>query len=291
MAKNATRFSVSDLPSLPDVCYFMEVAHTGNITRAANNLGISQPSLSVALQRVEASLGTSLLLRTNQGIRLTEAGSRFAKQAERLVHDWRTLRNSVQEGADLVQGRVSIGCHPSVAQYSLPAFIGTLLKKHSLLEVSLHHDLSRKIVDSVVEFKLDLGLVINPVKHPELVLTKLCEDDVTLWKSKTCANPDVLICDMSLAQTQHILQQLKSKKDQFKRIVSSGNLDVIASLVAVGAGVGILPSRVARRAEQDGKLVSFGPSYRDALYLVYRRELRTLPAIRAVVESLQKVSF
>ena len=73
------------LPNPAEILYFLEVASTLNISRAAERLGITQPTLSLAVQRLEATLGTPLLLRGKTGVRLTKAGSKFATQSRGTV--------------------------------------------------------------------------------------------------------------------------------------------------------------------------------------------------------------
>src|SRR3989344_2863323 len=129
------------LPSSSDLTYFLEISQAGNLTRAANRLGISQPSLTLAMQRLEHSVGTVLFIRTRQGVKLTKAGERLLTETRHLMSRWEELKGHTLSTMNEVRGRFSIGCHPSVARYSLPLFLSELLNEHPELEVGLHHDL------------------------------------------------------------------------------------------------------------------------------------------------------
>lgn len=277
-------------PSFSDIIYFIEVAQTLNISRAAERLGISQPSLSIALKRLEDILDTPLLVRTKSGVQLTKAGQSFLMQAKELQQKWNSIKASINASSDSVVGHYKLGCHVSVAQYTLPHFLPTLLKSHPNLHFQLQHDLSRKICEKVISFELDFGIVVNPVPHPDLVIKQLCNDKVTFWvSSKTPKeNLNTLICDTNLAQSQDLIQKLKKKKLSFQRVLSSTSLEVIASLTAAGTGVGLLPTKVAEQ-NKSHKLKLYDesfPVYNDTICLVTRVDLPKNFATKQISESI-----
>ncbi len=285
------------LPSATDLTYFLEVVQTKNISRASERLGISQPSLSVSLQRLEHSVGTSLLHRTKKGTHLTPAGERLYLKSRELLQQWEALRTHAVQANDDLQGQYTIGCHTAIAQYSLPHFLPELLNKHPKLEVKLVHDLSRKIVEQVVSLEVDIGIVINPVRHPDLILKKLSEDEVTLWvgsgRNKTQdpkGKEAVLICDLNMIQSQDIIKKIKRSSLNFNRIITSTSLEVITELTLSGAGIGILPGRVAQPKTQFGlKKIQSAPIFKDEIYLAYRVENKNIRAIQEIVKCVEKI--
>ena len=82
------------LPSSTDLTYFAEIAKTGNLSQAATRLGVSQPSLSLAMQRLEHCLGAPLLVRSRLGVKLTKAGEQLLADTLRLLEDWENLARS-----------------------------------------------------------------------------------------------------------------------------------------------------------------------------------------------------
>mgnify|MGYP006232143967 FL=1 len=242
------------LPNFSDITYFIEVAQTKNISRAAERLGITQPSLSSAIKRLESSLGVQLFIRSRSGVQLTLAGKELLGKGRMLLLNWEQLKADINKKESDVSGEFVIGCHPSVALYSLPHFLPDLLQKYPELEVKLRHDLSRKITEGIISFEIDFGIVVNPIRHPDLVIKELCTDRVMFWRSRKKSstqnldpNKGVLICDLNLNQVQKLIGRQEKKKQGFRRVIQSGNLEVITELTASGAGVGILPSRVAKR--------------------------------------------
>lgn len=284
------------MPSAAELHYFIEVANTLNVSRAAERLGVSQPTLSLAIQRLEVSFGVPLLIRTKSGVKLTHAGNKLVVQARSLVSEWEKIRADALKDEAEIRGRYTIGCHPSVALYSLHGILPPLLLNHTGLEIKLVHDLSRKITEDVISFKIDFGIVVNPTEHPDLIIKNLCKDEVTLWTSKSpsllqdpTTDNAVLLCDTDLLQTQSILKQMSKAGLEFKRVMTSTSLEVIASLVAAKAGVGVLPGRVAQRVKSYG-LVPFekdSPKFQDRICLIFRADAQKSKANRLLAKAIE----
>lgn len=283
-----------NLPLATDLRYFLEVAQTLNLSRAAERLGVAQPTLSLAMQRLESTAKMRLLVRSKTGVQMTRAGQRFASDSKLLLEQWDQLLTEAHRDESDVRGRVTIGCHPSVALYALDRALPELLSEHKDLEIVLEHDLSRRILERVVKFEIDIGLIINPVEHPDLRLKELLKDEVTLWSAKTLRNDDVLIYDPELHQAQEIVRKLKRlEPNRFRRVLASGNLEVITGLAASGAGIAILPGRVAMREPAWGLrpwVSSKGavPKVQDRLFLVTRAERDRSQTMATVMRALAK---
>ncbi|MCV2883310.1 LysR family transcriptional regulator [Aestuariibacter sp. AA17] len=272
-------------PNFDDLKYFLEVANTRNLSRAAERQGITQPSISAAMKRLESSLNTTILLRNSNGVQLTKAGETLRLQCQKFLSDWENIKLQVNRADTELMGSFTLGCHPSVALYTLPKLLPHLRETLPHISFNFKHDLSRKITEQIVSFELDFGLVINPTRHPDLVIRPILKDRVCLWRSKhtktdkaergESQNRQTLIYDPNLKQSQEIIRQLKSHSFHF---MHSNNLEVIAALIESGEGIGILPSRVAQ-CYSDTLVEVTDCHYqpiRDELCLVYRADFQNL---------------
>lgn len=276
------------LPTSSEIEYFLEVSKTLNITRASERLGVSQPTLTLSLKKLEDRLGAALLIRKKSGVELTKFGFQFQTEAKVLMEQWQRIRQVATREEQGLRGRYTIGVHPSVAIYALPEKLRQLMTKNPELEVQLVHDLSRKVTEQVIRSKVDIGIVVNPLPHPDLVIQKWGEDQVTLWKTPTLKNNDVLIYDPDLKQALNLLEKLAKAGVKFKREIHSGSLEVIRGLTEEGVGVGILPSRVAALAHPRLTVIKAGaPKFEDEICLVYRPELRKTLSGRTLIEGLK----
>lgn len=278
------------LPSATDLQYFVEVARTLNISRASERIGITQPTLTQSVQKLEACVGTPLLIRTRAGVRLTKAGQRVSSRVQEILEMWETIATEAKRDTTELQGRFRFGAHPSVARYMLPGLFAELTKRAPGLEIELEHDLSRRITESVINFRIDLAYVINPVEHPDLVLKKVTDDVVTVFESEQGRQGDLLFGDPDLIQTQWVLKRIKKSPLTYSHFVPTANLEVVHRLVASGAGFGILPTLVSR-CEPGVKLraVNGQPQFRDELFVAYRKDVMSSRAAKLLVEIAKSV--
>lgn len=279
------------IPSPTELTYFLEVANTENLSRAAERLGISQPALTLAMKRLEQSFGQPVLIRGKTGVKLTRAGLQLVGSARSLLEEWNKIKARAEKDEEEIHGVYSIGCHPSVALYTVPSYLKKLLNSYGALELKFTHDLSRKITEEVISNRLDYGIVVNPAPHPDLIIKNMLTDEVTFWVSKKPtplqdpkSDSAVLICDPDLLQTQSLMKQLNRKGFRFQRTVTTSNLEVVTSMVTSGAGVGVLPGRVAthRKSDQLKILSTSLPKFQDKICLVYRADVQKSKASREI---------
>src|SRR5437764_7035538 len=109
---------------------FVEVARHGSLTRAAEQLYLSQPSVSGRLQAIEAELGEPLLVRTPRGVRLTDAGREFLPYAERVVRAFRDGQAALSDLRSAQARRLLLGAAPAVGTYFLPTPLNRFATEH-----------------------------------------------------------------------------------------------------------------------------------------------------------------
>ena len=274
--------------SLNDIHYFMEVAQTLNISRAAERLGVGQPAVSQAVRRLESHYRVQLFDRYKTGVQLTSAGKTLYENGEGALQSFERLQRLVLDSKHEVAGNYTVGCHTSVAHFTLPLFTKSLLQSYPGISLRLRHGLSREILSAVVNFEIDLGLVINPVRHPDLVIKTLCTDQVCFWQADKGLS-DTLIFDPHLLQTQSLLEKIKDLN--FARHIETTDLEVAARLAESGAGVAILPSRVASNFSGLKKMDKRFPEYKDTLCLVYRSDKLKSEGIKVIIDFIRKIKF
>lgn len=282
------------LPSGSDLIYFLEVSGTLNISRAAERLGISQPSLSMAIRRLEDIIGVSLLIRHKHGVSLTQAGKQLALHARQLLQYWENTRSQALASQNKVQGYCTIGCNPIIATYFLSGVLKDVLEVNPALEIHLKHDISRKITEEVINLSTQLGIVVNPSRHPDLIVKKLFDDQFTFWTStKPTASQDpdsrdaILVCDPALHQTQILMKQARDSGMKSRRTLTTSSLEVVGELTAAGCGIGILPACFAETLYA-GRLVQLkdAPVFSDEVCLICRHENRQVQAVQAIMDAI-----
>jgi DNA-binding transcriptional LysR family regulator len=172
------------LPQGADLNYFCTIAKAKNISRAAEILGLSQPSLSLAIRRLENFAQAELFVRNKNGVELTRAGKVFLDRAQILLEHWSTLTDDIKKDSKHLSGRYKIGAHVSVAIGNLNKVLAQLISAYPNWEFSFIHGLSRILTDQVIAFELDFAIVVNPANHLDLVIKELYRDEVTFFTNQ-----------------------------------------------------------------------------------------------------------
>ena len=281
--------NINIYPNPWDLRYFQEIALTLNLSRAAERLGVGQPALSLALKRLEEVLQVKLFLRRSRGLVLTSAGQKLLRESNRLLANWEAVVSETRKSETELVGRYTLGCHPSVAIYSLKNVLRDLYVSYTGIEIRLSHGLSRIICEGVISGSLDFGIVVNPVKHPDLIIHRLASDEVGFWETPQGLQ-DVLIYNPELIQSQALLKKIK-KKFKFNRSIASENLEVIATLAASGTGVAILPSRVVKAIAPTLRKVEDSPIYMDEVTFMHRLDLPKSPSSECIIQRMKALSI
>ena len=201
------------LASSSEITYFIEIYQTRHIGKSAIRLGISQPALTLSLQSLEEKSGAKLFHRTKQGVIPTDQGTFFYQNAHLLLDYWKHVHQKIRNSKTDLSGRFKVGCHQSVGAYTLPKLFENLNNHAPGIEIDLAHDFSRKITEAVISFNLDLGFVVNPQFHPDLVLKKLGEDRVLFWiKEGAKSVPKRIFADKNLMRSEEHTSELQSQR-------------------------------------------------------------------------------
>lgn len=253
---------------------------------AAKLLGIGQPSLSESIQRLETDADRIFFYRSKSGIQLTPEGRVFLKSAQSVLLACRNLDRSLPEGAVFGNQEIVIGCHPTVAIYSLPSALAELKRKAPDFKVSLVHEQSRSIQAEVQRGRIDLGIVINPSYTPDLIIKNVGTDEVGIWSDKSESVHDTVICNPELIQTQLILKKWKKKP---KKIISTNSLELICLLTARQIGYGIIPGRAVQISAPTLVKLNALPVHEDTIAIVYRPEFGKNLAEKLLIDALKNV--
>lgn len=287
---------VNDLDA-PSLAALLAVIETGSFTEAARTLRITQPAVSLAIKRLEDRLGTTLLVRTRKRIVPSRPGEVLATGARVAFEALAAATDRIaNEHAEPV-GRVLLGCHESLAAYALPVFMAKLLRAYPRVDLKLWNGRSKEVQNELTQGRVDLALIVNPLRHPDLVIVPVFDDSVELFHclpARRAADPAELLAMLpliyvpELAQSHDILLQLEKRRITGTRHLPCSSLELVKSLVLDEVGVGILPRRVAEHGTHK-RLRSLSPPlplYRDRVALARRYDVPATAAIRVVIDEL-----
>jgi DNA-binding transcriptional LysR family regulator len=158
---------------------FLAVARLGNLSRAAEEMFLTQPTLTARLKALEEEVGDQLFVRTSRGMRLTEAGKEFVPYAERCVGSFEEGRRHLAELREASGGRLVLGASPGVGTYALPGLLERFAAAYPKVSVSVRTGHSEDILEMTLREEVQLGLT-RAMRHPEIESLHLYEDELVL---------------------------------------------------------------------------------------------------------------
>lgn len=145
--------------NLAQLRYFVAVARNKSLSRAAEDLHISQPALTRQVKLLEDELGGGLLQRHARGVSLTDLGRILLERAERHIRDFEQLRSDVADASIAPTGRLRIGCPPSLSTYLLVRPLKIFMQAHPKVIVEIRESISDDLWKAVLHDRLDVAIV------------------------------------------------------------------------------------------------------------------------------------
>ena len=165
---------------LRSIQYFVQVADEGSITRTADKIGIAQPALTRHIKKLEAELGTQLLMRLPRGVRLTTAGRDFLDHARTIVLEVSRAGEHVRGKAQTPSGNVVMGTSPTLAPLLLPGCVARARQQCPTVTLKVVEGFSPQLLDALLTGRLDLAVMTNPPRTTALALTPLCSEPLVV---------------------------------------------------------------------------------------------------------------
>ena len=288
---------------LPQLEAFLEVARRQNLSRAAEALYVSQPTVTARLQNLEASLDEQLFLRTRRGMRLTEAGEAYLPYAERAVQALLDGRERLRELRQGSAGTLVLGAPPTVSTYTLPLLLARFTAEHPSVRLVVKTGTSEEILAMVLEDQVQIGLM-RALAHPEVESTPVHSDTLVL-----ITGPDHPLADRSgvrlaeLAGEAVVLFGRSSSYRDFTAaifrqagmltgsVMELDNIEAAKKMVEHGLGIALVPhsavrDELARGALRLIDLVEPTPAEREIVAVRRRDAGRPSAAVAAFMRLL-----
>ena len=250
---------MTDQLELRHLRYFIAVAEELHFGRAARRLGITQPPLSLQIQRLEAELGVSLFERSNRRVQLTPAGRALLAEGRHVIADFNNATDAARRAARGETGSLTVAFAASVMFLSLPRIIRRFRAQFPSVRLELRELPTGPQIVALREGELDIGFLREPPRDAELTTETVMREGLLLALSKRhelanrkrlrladVANEDFVLFPRDLAPGLHAhVLAVCAEAGVHPRIVqTSRELYTTVSLVEAGLGVTIIPASV-----------------------------------------------
>lgn len=291
--------------TLTEMRYIVALARERHFGKAAEACHVSQPTLSVALKKVEGQLGTALFERTANEVRITVLGERIVAQARRVLEEAVKLDEIAESTGDPLSGQLRVGIIYTIAPYLLPQLIPALSREAPRMPLFLKEDFTGNLIPALKAGELDVIVIALPFAEPGLVAQAVYDEPfrVVVPVGHAWAQREEISADELEGQNLLLLGQGNCFRDQVlescPRLTSpdalahsleGSSLETIRYMVASGAGVAVMPSTaadpLAGREPMVRVLPFSGESPRRTVGLVWRVTFPRPQAIDAVRAAL-----
>lgn len=234
---------------------FRAVVESGGFTRASEQLGLSQSTVSQHIKQLEDELGSSLFLRSGKKIYISEAGKLLVTYADRIFKELKNAEMSVRELSAMKRGTIKLGVGATTLAYQLPKVLGEYKRRYPQIELIVTTGTTESLLNQVVTQTADLAIVMqieNPPQHifitpldsEELVVILNAEHSLARQHSLDPTDledlPFILYEKDTAMQT--LLESYFAKMKISPKIsMKLENIEAIKSLVIAGLGASIVP--------------------------------------------------
>lgn len=280
--------------------YFLVVADELHFGRAAELLSMSQPPLTVAVKKLEKELNVLLFDRSTRSVKLTAAGQMFRDGLTPVLADLGRVVSEVSEVNTGIRGKLTIGFVSSASYTVIPEAVRLFRERRPLVELALNPVTTDEQVDLLVEGRLDIGILRDPMRLPGMNLEQIHTEPLVLVLPE--AHPLAALTTVSVddfARENFILFPYKHMSGFFsvvhslfdghgqpKIVEQAIHQETILGLVAAGLGMSILPASVAR-FQMPG--VAFRPITSNPQSILYMARGSANPAAEAFMDCLREV--
>ena len=244
--------------TLTDLRYIVALARERHFGRAAGKCFVSQPTLSVAVKKLEEELGVILFERSPQEVRVTAIGERVIAQAEKVLASAAQVEEIAASGKDPLSGPLRVGVIYTIAPWLLPRLVPLLKERAPAMPLILEENFTHRLLEKLKGAELDLAILALPIAEPGLVAQAVYDEQFRVltpaghsWAKQKAIEISALIGTQLLMlgagncfrdQVLDLCAKVTGKAGGSPQVLEGSSLETIRHMVASGVGVTVMPA-------------------------------------------------
>lgn len=287
--------------------YVLAVAEHQNFTKAARYCHVTQPTLSMQVQKLEDELNVQIFDRGKKPIKLTAVGSKIVTQAKNIVAEAERINDIVDQEKGFIGGEFKLGIIPTVMPTLLPMFLKTFIKHFPMVKLKIEELKTNELISRIYEGHLDAAIAATPLKINTIKERVLFYEPFVGYispnhrlKEKTAIEiSDLDINDMLLLEDGHcfregVLNLCKTLKEQQKETfqLESGSIEMLVKLSNEGMGMTLLPylnTLDLKLTEQKNLRFFTNPPPAREVSLIYNKNELKIQIIEAIHSTISGI--
>ena len=287
--------------------YVLAVAKYKNFTTAAEHSFVTQPTLSMQIQKLEEELGVIIFDRSKQPLQITEVGERIVKQAQVIVNESERMNDIVAQEKGFIGGEFRVGIIPTVSPTLLPMFLTNFIKKYPKVCLKIEEQTTENILKKIADGSYDAGILATPLHNPNIIEKPLYYEPFVayipvnhrLQNAKTIYSEDLDINDILMLEDGHCFkdsvlnicnQDIIESKEHFQ--LKSGSFETLVRLANEGLGMTLLPYlHTLELKEKEKECVHYfvEPYPAREISLIYHKNELKMQIIKALHDTISGV--
>jgi len=286
--------------------YCIAVAEYRNFTTAAQHVYVTQPTLSMQIQKLEQELDLKIFDRTQKPIGLTAVGEKIIQQAHLIVAESDRIQDVIQQEKGVIGGNFKLGIIPTVMSTLLPLFLQTVLKAYPKLILEIEEMPTQQIIENLEKGTLDAGIAATPLDYDHILEKPLYYEPFMVYApthSKLNKEKSI-IADMLKNEQVLLLQDGHCFRNSALNIckikhevplpfeIKSGSFETLVQLAEEGLGITLLPylhaSKLSDRQQVNLKSFKTPEPAREVSMIYHQRKLK-LHIVEALHDKIRAI--
>lgn len=290
--------------TLNELRYIVAVSQANNFRRAAERVFVSQPALSLAIQKLEEELGVQIFERSRTSVSMTPIGELIVAQAQRALEEVAQIREIASQGKDQLTGTLRIGAIYTVGPYLLPELIPVLKQKAPHMPLEMEENQTANLEALLANGRLDVIIIALPFGGPGIATLPLYDEDFSVvvplehpWakkkqiKTAELATEKVLLLNSGHCFSNQVREACAEFNSAVGEIQQGNSLETIRNMVASGLGITVLPVS-ANSGKYRSRLTREIPFARPAparrIALAWRKSFARKQAIEVLAQAISE---
>ncbi|MCY9695464.1 LysR family transcriptional regulator [Paenibacillus alginolyticus] len=280
----------------------------GSLSRAAKELGVSQPALTMRMKTLENELGVQLVSRSGNQLTVTAAGIAFNERAQRSLRVLKEGLDLISEPQGCMKVRLSVAGTPTLVTYFLPPLIGDFIRNRPNWDIPLHTGSTREVMEMLFDQVAQVGFINGHLEHPDLIILPICT-----YPFRLVAQPDhplakyarihifdlkhePLLINVNESYSSYMIRYMFREHGVLMNVAMELNhSDSVKRMVMAGNGIAFLPSSVVQKEIEAAKLTALPlqlnrPLTRE-INLIFRKALIGHPSLEELLKHIELTSL
>ena len=283
---------------------FVQVATHRSFSRAAEALGLTQPSITARIQSLERELGEELFERGGRGVKLTDAGNAFLPYIERLLQTLQEGRDAVEEVRNAQLGSLRLGSAITISTYVLPKILHNFCRRHPGVDVVIRTGRSEQVLHMLLSDEVQVGLA-RSLTNTEVETIALYDDEIVLVAPPShpfargtptvaeAASEPIVLFDRGSSYYGLIHNFFRQAGVIPNVAMELDSLEATKRMVEEGLGIALVPLVTIERELRMGTLVRVNLADAQAIKrpisLIYRRNRKRSRAVQAFIDCMAEI--